>query len=240
MILLKSTDVRPWIAFAMLYAAGCALLALRQTFASTYLFADDVREHVFWMARYLDPGLFPHDPSADYFQSLAPSGYATLYWLLAHAGINPLLASKLIPSVLSLIAVGYFFALARRLLRSPVAATLAAILFSQCLWLNGDLSSATPRAFYYPLFVAFLYYVVRGSTIGVLGAVGLEALCFPPAALLSFGVLAWDTVRWEKASPTGFRRARPAWSRHPSVAPSGRVGMKADQNRVVCAIPAQR
>lgn len=173
---------RLWLAFAMFYAACCALLALRQAFASQYMFADDVREHVFWMVRYLDPRFLPNDPSADYFQSLAPSGYATLYWLLAHAGIAPLLASKLIPSALSLIAAGYFFRLAWRVLRSPAAATLATLLFTQSLWLNSDLSSATPRAFFYPLFVAFLYYQVGGSIVGVLGTIGLEALFFPPAA----------------------------------------------------------
>ncbi len=195
---LTAVELRPWFAFALLYAIGCAALALRQAFASEYLLADDVREHVFWMFRFVDPRLFPHDPIADYFQSLAPSGYATLYWLLARAGIDPLLASKLLPSLLSLVAAGYFFALAARVFRSPAVATLAAILCCQCLWSNSDLSSATPRAFFYPLFVAFLYYDVRGSMIGVLVTVGLEALFFPPAALLSLGVLALNCLHLEK------------------------------------------
>ncbi len=193
----------------MLYAAGCAFLALRQAFASEYTLADDVREHVFWMFRYVDPGLFPHDPMADYFQSLAPGGFAALYWLLARAGIDPLLASKLIPSVLSLIAVGYFFGLAWRFFHSRAAATLTAILFAQCLWLNSDLSSATPRAFFYPLFAAFLYYHVRASALGVLVAIGLEATFFPPAALLSLGVLAWSCLRWERGPR--FVRGRQAY-----------------------------
>ncbi|MDQ3116466.1 MAG: hypothetical protein M3Q86_07625 [Verrucomicrobiota bacterium] len=187
----------PWFLCAMVYAAGCAFLALRQAFASEYMLADDVREHVFWMFRYVDPGHFPRDPIADYFQSLAPSGFAALYRLLAQLGIDPLLASKLIPSGLSFIAVGYFFGLAWRFFRSPAAATLTAILFAQCLWLNSDLSSATPRAFFYPLFAAFLYYHVRGSIIGVLVAIALEAAFFPPAALLSLGVLGWSCLRWE-------------------------------------------
>ena len=142
--------------------------------------------------------LFPNDPSADYFRSLAPGGYATLYWLLARVGIDPLVGSKLLPAFLSLVATGYFFALAARVFRSPAVATLAAILFCQCLWSNSDLASATPRAFFYPLFVAFLYYDVRGSMPGVLATVGLEALFFPPAALLSLGVLALNCLRWEK------------------------------------------
>jgi hypothetical protein len=202
-------ELRPWFALAMLYAAGCALLALHQVFAAQYMVADDAREHVFWMFRFVDPNLFPHDPTADYFQALAPSGYATLYWFLARLGINPLLASKCIPALLSLVATGYFFLLAWRFFRSPAAATLTACLFSQCLWLNSDLSSATPRAFFYPLFVAFLYYQVRGSAMGVLITIGLEALFFPPAALISLAVLAWDCVSWDHgpslAPPSGSR-----------------------------------
>ncbi len=193
---------------ALIYAAGCAVLALHQSLSSPYAFADDAREHVFWMARYLDPALFPRDPIADYFQSLAPRGYSTLYWVLAKAGIAPLLASKLIPSFLSLIAVGYFFGLAFRVLRSLAGATLTAMLFAQCLWLNSDLASATPRAFFYPLFVAFLYYEIRGSFAGMLGAIILEALFFPPAALLSLGVLFWDNWCWRKGSLTLRRRPR--------------------------------
>jgi hypothetical protein len=187
----------PFFALAMVYAAGCALLALRQAFASSYMIADDAREHVFWMFRYIDPGLFPHNPAADYFQSLAPPGYAALYWLLAHAGIDPLLASRLIPSLLSLIATGFFFALASRFFRSPAVAALSAVLFCQCLWLNSDLASATPRAFFYPLFVAFLYFHVCRSPAGVLITVALEALFFPPAALLSVGVLGFDCLQWK-------------------------------------------
>ena len=74
---LTAIELRPWFVFAMIYAIGCAALALRQVFASPYLLADDVREHVFWMFRFADPRLFPHDSTADYFQSLAPGGFAT-------------------------------------------------------------------------------------------------------------------------------------------------------------------
>jgi len=195
---LTTVELCGWFAFAMIYALGCVGLALRRVFASEYLLADDVREHVFWMFRFVDPRLFPHDQIADYFQSLAPSGYASLYWLLTRVGIDPLLASKLLPPLLSLVAVGYFFALAARLFRSPATATFAAILFCQCLWSNSDLSSATPRAFFYPLFVAFLYYDLRGSIPGVLVTIGLEGVVFPPAALLSLGVLGLDCLHCDK------------------------------------------
>src|SRR5262249_2605626 len=182
----------------MLYALGCAYLALRQAFGSEFTLADDVREHVFWMFRFVDPRIFPNDSTADYFQSLAPIGYARFYWLLATTGINPLLASKLIPSALSLIAAGYFFGFARRFFRSDPAATFSTILFTQSLWSNSDLASATPRAFFYPIFVAFLYYHRRNNFVGIIVTVLLGALFFPPTALIILAVLGFVCFRWKK------------------------------------------
>lgn len=199
-----------WLLAVMLYAAVCAGFALHQSLPRL-AFADDAREHVFWMFRYINPHLFPHDSSADYFQSLAPGGYAMFYRLLAQAGIDPLLASKLIPAALSLIATAYFFGFAGRFFRSSSLGALTSVLFTQCLWLNSDLASSTPRAFFYPLFAAFLYYQVRGATAGVLCTIGLEALFFPPAALLSCGVLGWNLLHWDEGLRLRFTRSTRAY-----------------------------
>ena len=50
---------------------------------------DDARQHVFWMQRFIDSELFPHDLIADYFQSVAPTGYTTLYRIAAALGSIP-------------------------------------------------------------------------------------------------------------------------------------------------------
>jgi hypothetical protein len=196
-----AAEARCWFIFALIYAAVCAALALRQAFAADYVLADDVREHIFWMFRFLDPKLFPQDPIADYFQAIAPLGFAALYHLLARFGIDPLLASKLIPPVLGLLSTGYLFALVLRVTRSPAASAVSAILLCQCLWLSTDLCSATPRAFFYPLFVAFVYHQARGERLGVFLTIVLQALFFPPAALLSLGVLVLDLIHWKKDRP---------------------------------------
>jgi hypothetical protein len=190
-----------WFLVAMGYATACACVVLRRAFASPYVVADDAREHVFWMFRYIDPTAFPHDPVADYFQSLAPSGYAALYQLLAQCGVYPVTASKLLPPVLSIIAALYFFRVALRFFRSEGAAGLTTILFVQALWANSDLASATPRAFFYPLFVAFLYFHMNRRFSLVLLVIALEVAFFPPAALLSLGVLAWDCLAWRDGRP---------------------------------------
>jgi hypothetical protein len=183
---------------SLLYAAICTILALRQAFHAPYVLADDVRQHVFWMFRFNDPSLFPHDLIADYFQSLAPLGYRSMYEMLSAIGLNPLLASKLIPAVLGMVAVGYCYGLAMQVLRAPGAAFLACVLFAQSLWMNTDLCSGTPRSFLYPLALAFLYYAVRRSRIGVLVTIVLQALFFPPIVFISIGVLILGLLHWSK------------------------------------------
>jgi len=198
-----------WFGGSMFYAFVCAALALRQAFVGQYVLADDVRQHVFWMFRFVDPGLFPNDPIADYFQSIAPPGFSALYRLLAGCGIDPLLASKLIPFVLGLLSAAYFFRAAFRLLRSAPIASLATIFLCQCLWLSSDLCSATPRAFFYPLFCAFLYYYVSNRRVAVVVSIFLQGLFFPPAALVSLGALLLGLITWRRY-PT-LVRDRNAW-----------------------------
>jgi hypothetical protein len=201
-------QIRFWFAISMLYALACAGLALRQAFSHEYVVADDVRQHVFWMFRFIDPRLFPNDPVADYFQSIAPPGFAALYRFLAAFGIDPLLASKLIPFGLGLLTAAYFFGAALRILRYPATAALATILVCQCLWLSSDLCSATPRAFFYPLFCAFLYHQGRNHRVAVVATVLLQALFFPPGALISLGIVVLDLVHFENGWPIFSRKLR--------------------------------
>ena len=202
---------RRWFCGCMLYALVCSGLALRQAFAADYVLADDVRQHVFWMFRFLDPALFPNDPIADYFQSIAPPGFSALYRALAALGVDPLLASKVIPLPLGLLTVAYFFGAAVRLLRSAPAASLAAILLCQCLWLSSDLCSATPRAFFYPFFCAFLYYHLRGRRLPTLITIFLHSLFFPPGALVSLGVVALTLLNPDRNGPVLTRDRRAYW-----------------------------
>ena len=67
-----------WFTLSITLVVTYAILGLQQAFGSEYVVQDDARQHVFWMARFLDTNLFPNDFIADYFQSVAPVGYSTL------------------------------------------------------------------------------------------------------------------------------------------------------------------
>lgn len=187
-----------WLSLSLIIATSYSLLALQQAFNSPYIVQDDARQHVFWMQRYLDPQLFPNDTIADYFQTVAPIGYKTLYQLIANLGIEPLTLSKLLPLLLTLITTIYAFALTLQLLPIPIAGFISSLLVNQTLWMRDDLVSATPRAFVYPLLLGFWYYLIRRSLIPSLGAIALQGWFYPQSVLISSGLLILHLGKWQR------------------------------------------
>ena len=202
---------RIWFSLSLAVAAIYALLILQRAFAGDYVVQDDVRQHVFWMQRFRDPQLFPNDLIADYFQSIAPWGYTQFYRLFAAIGIQPLLLSKLLPVGLNIVTAAYAFGVGMQLLPVPFAGFLASLLTTQVLWTHDDVVSATPRAFLPPLFLAFVYYLLRrdrpsasksfllsASLLPCLVAIGLEGLFYPQYVLVFAGIALLQLVNWRQ------------------------------------------
>ena len=186
-----------WLALSLTFATIYGCLGLRQAFGGEYVVQDDARQHVFWMMRFVDRDLFPNDFIANYFQSAAPAGYSALYKIAATIGIHPLFFHKILPFFLSLISTYYCFSIALEMLPVPMTGFIASLLLNQHMWMTDDLASATPRAFIYPIFLAFLYYLLRRSLLPCLAAIGLMGLFYPPYALVAAGILVLRLLCWE-------------------------------------------
>lgn len=210
-------QLRVWFGLSLAIALIFGLQAVQYAFSSEYIIQDDARQHVFWMQRFLDPQLFPQDWIADYFQFMASPGYRFIYHTAAELGIEPFTLNKILPLILGLIATGYAFGVAIEILPIPAAGFAAALVLNQTLWIEDDLISATPRAFLYPLFLAFCYYLLRQSSrdsphrsktshwrsrLFCLVLLGLQGLFYPPFALVSLGLL---TLRLFHRSEKGWR-----------------------------------
>jgi len=193
-----------WCCLSLFFAAFYSFLGLQRAFSSAYAVNNDARVYVFWMQRFLDPELLPQDLIADYFKSVTPWGFTAIYWLMAHLGITPLFLSKILPPILGLITTGYGFAVCLQILPVPMAGFISTLLLNQSLWLNDDLASATPRAFVYPLFLAFIYYLFQRNWQAVAGAIALLGLFYPPFLFISAGVLILRLGYWQG----GFRFSR--------------------------------
>ena len=181
---MKNSPVKFWLILSLLVATICGVLGLFQAFSSEYVVQDDARSHVVWMLRFIDPELFPNDIIADYFQSVATSGFSGLYYLLAKIGVNPLVFNKLLPILLGLITTFYCFQVCLQILPIPMAGFLVTLLLNENLWLKDDLVSGIPRAFCYPLFFAFLYYLLKRNLLGVIISIVLLGLFYPQFVII--------------------------------------------------------
>ncbi|MGD1698555.1 hypothetical protein [Dapis sp. BLCC M229] len=183
-----------WFYLSLTLAIICGILGIIPAFSHQYVVQDDARSHVFWMAKFINPELFPNDIIADYFQSVAPKGYTYFYKLFSLIGIPPLLLNKFLPIILGLITTAYCFRVAIQILPIPLAGFLSTLFLNQNLWLKDDLISATPRAFFYPLFLAFLYYLLKHSWLGIAITISLLGLFYPQGVLLCAALLVLDFI----------------------------------------------
>lgn len=190
-----------WLILSLGFSLFYSYLGLQQAFSSEYVVQDDARQHVFWMMRFLDPNFFPNDLIADYFQSIAPLGYKTIYQIAANLGIDPFFFNKILPIFLSALATIYCFYLSLEILPISVTAFISSLILNQNIWFKDDLISATPRAFIYPLLLAFLYYLSRRSLLPCLIAIALIGIFYPQSIFLCCGMLILQLIKWEK----GFR-----------------------------------
>lgn len=189
-----------WFSLSITFSVLYAILGLQQAFASEYVVQDDARQHVFWMLRFTDSELFPNDLIADYFQSVAPVGYSSLYRTISFFGIDPLFFNKLLPLILGLFTTAYCFGLSLQIIPLPFTAFLSTLLFNQNIWIKDDLISATPRAFTYPLLLAFLYYLSRKSLLPCVATIVLLGLFYPQTVFICAGILILRIWDWNSNS----------------------------------------
>ena len=199
--------IKLWFGLSLLLPIYFGAVSLVRSLSHAYAVQDDVRQHVIWFQQFIDADLFPNDWIAGYFQSIEPAGFKAFYYLFAQLGVEPLLLAKILPLVLSIITAAYCFGVVLELLKTPVGAFLTTVILIQSLWLEDDIVTATPRAFVYPIFLAFLYYLVKKKPLFYLAAIALQSVFYPQLALVEVGIL---TVRL-----LGWRQGRLEVSRNP-------------------------
>lgn len=178
-----------WLSLSVLFALYFAVVSLGYAFGNDYIVQDDVRIHIVWLQRFSDPKLFEDDFLADYFVYFAPLGFKVIYWLGAKIGIEPLVLAKILPTILGLITAIYVYFISFKILPKHFCAFLSSLFITQLIWLNDDLISATPRAFVYPLFAAFLYYLVTDNLFLCLLSMFVLGLFYPQVLLVEIAVL---------------------------------------------------
>jgi hypothetical protein len=174
---------RDWLVVALL-AAGVFCLAHRLGFLSPYVVNDDVRQQIYWMARYLDPSLYPPDLLNDYAAAYVPPAVKALYFGAAKGfGCDPILFSKLLTGGLFvLLALAFFglgLALEGRILGYCCLAAAC------CLpYFLKNISGGLSRSFAPPLLAFFFLAWLRRSGRGMALTLLAQALFIPYIAVL--------------------------------------------------------
>ncbi|NJO94665.1 MAG: hypothetical protein HC764_00165 [Pleurocapsa sp. CRU_1_2] len=193
-----------WLGISLMVALYYGLYFYYFVFNQEYIVQDDARQHVVWLQRFIDPDLFPHDLIADYFTGLAPIGFKFIYLLAAKLGFKPILLAKLLPPVLAIITTIYIYLFTLQIFPIPLAGFISSLLINQLLWLNDDLVSATPRAFIYPLFAAFLYYLSLEYIVPCLILMLLQGLFYPHIILIEMTIHSLRLIRLRSKSLINF------------------------------------
>jgi hypothetical protein len=184
-----SNESRFWLFCSLVTAILFGFSGLKIAFQSPNIIQDDARQYLFWMQQFSNNNLFQNDLIADYFQSVTPLGFTTLYKLIAYLGIDIFFFNKISTLILSLATTIYCFQLCVSIFPIPFAGFISSLLLNQNLWMVDDLSSGTPRAYIYVLILAFLYYLLRHNLFFCLFFIVLQGLFYPQAILISVFVL---------------------------------------------------
>ena len=186
-----------WLCISLLVALYYGAHFYYFVFSHEYIVQDDARQHVVWLQRFSDRDLFPHDIIADYFYGLAPLGFKSLYLAAAKFGLEPILLAKILPPILAIITTVYIYLFTLQILPIPIAGFVSSLLINQLMWLNDDIVSATARAFIYPLFAAWLYYLSLNQIIPCLILMLLQGLFYPHILLIEMTIFSLGLLKYK-------------------------------------------
>ena len=192
--------VRVGLAFSLVFAMLTGLYVIQEAYGQPLVVQDDARQHVFWMARFVNPAIFPDDPIADYFQAVAPIGYTLLYRLAFWLGLAPFDFNGILPLLIAIATTATVYGLTLELLPVPLTGFLATAILNLALWMKDDVASGTPRAFVYLMLSLFLYGVVRRWWWWAAIAIGLTASFYPQYVIVE------GTIAFIGAAATAFPR----------------------------------
>ncbi|OLN26682.1 hypothetical protein DVDV_2527 [Desulfovibrio sp. DV] len=169
-------------------------LAHRLGLASPSVVNDDVRQQLFWMARWLDPALYPSDFLSDYAAAYVPAGVKALYFgAAAGFGLDPLWFSKILTGALFLVLALALFGLGATL-EGPILGWFAASMAWLMPYFLKNISGGLSRAFAGPLLALFLLAWMRRSGRGMAWVLLLEAATIPYIAILCAGCACLDAL----------------------------------------------
>ena len=190
---------------AALGVALIAAVAASSRILQPNVFQSDALIHQYWMRRFVDPALFHDGLTAALLESERyPEGYRGLFWVAARFA-DPVAFGEWLGVALMAISGWLVF----RIVREHTAWRPAAWIAGGTFLALSDIhrfAGGFPRGFVHPLVLLVVLLALRGKMLAPALVAGGGALLYPPAALLSVGLLLVCALRWRSGRPRIDRR----------------------------------
>lgn len=187
-----------WLRLLMALTALTAVVFLFRAFGAShgYIIQDDARQFQAWMARIANPAAMPGNLIADYWQSVSPWLYRTIFRVLSYVGVDPLVAARLIPVPLLFATAWLAWRVASRLSPQPFIAFCMATAVMISAVHQDAVFTGSPRGFMAPLFLLLLDGLLGDRKLRALVGLFLLAALYPAPALVGLTVLGLSRIRW--------------------------------------------
>jgi hypothetical protein len=163
-------------------ALAVYIIAHWQAFINPYAINDDVRQQIFWMQKWSEPGLYPDDYLAGYARNYVSWGVIAIY-RVASRFVNPVQFTKVITGILFILTALLIYRLSRvfRDDHTPILAVGVYFLFGTFL---GNMSGGLPRAFAFPLLIGYLCLLAENCLLEASLLIMLQSVFLPYIFLL--------------------------------------------------------
>ncbi|MDD9897878.1 MAG: hypothetical protein OXU45_02655 [Candidatus Melainabacteria bacterium] len=197
---------KPRLIYSLMISLGIALWVEARVFTDSYAINDDVRNQIYWMAKFVDPGFFANDYIASYFNqsSMVSPMLASLYKFWSFFA-DPKILTQYLPFVI-ILATTYFLYKACEIHAGPNYAFWISLVFNLYIWTMKYTAGGLPRAFFYLLFFLFFWMLAKRAWGWLVFCFVLQALIYPTASFLSLVTLLIESFR-SKLSPKIFAGA---------------------------------
>ncbi len=179
---------------ALLFSLVLALIVEHRIFTDPMAINDDVRNQIYWMARFINPDYFANDYIASYMTQ--PSMISPVFSWIYHLGsliVDPKLISQYLPFPIITLTTFFLFKLSETH-AGPRYAYWICFTFNLYIWAMNYIAGGLPRSSFYLLFFAFLWLMTIKSRIWLPVCLALQALCYPTVCFMSMIILSTETL----------------------------------------------
>lgn len=170
--------------YVLVSAAGVYVFSHWSALTNPYVVNEDVRQQIYWMQEWNEPGIFDDDLLTRYAKNYVPWGVQFVYGLGSFA-MNPVQFTKVLTGILFISIAGLLLVLARGLGDDLTALYTVCFYFLMAFFIS-RISGGLSRGFGLLLLIAYLIFMARDRLLEAGMMLLLQSLFNPYIFVLCF------------------------------------------------------